>query len=503
MKRSSKLISGISTGYIYFFLNVAINLAIVPFILHFTGKLEYGLWITIMSIVGYIGLLDFGVATATSKFLSEINVDSFSNNKKIISNSIIIYSILGGMVVFIVFVGMFFIGHFFGLTGRLLEIGSIAFLLAGLNLALSFPLSVFGSVLIGQKELSLHNLINIIGLLLNAFFTIVFLWFGFGIVGIAFVLLVVNILIALVRIYYTQKIIPSVFSGFWCFDRAIFRKILSFGFFMFVLNIGAQIVFNTDNIVIAKILGVVYVTAYAIAFKMNQAAISFVRKIADSFFPFFSELYSSGDKNKLILYVFESTKFSVAIATPVFMVLTFWGKDIISLWVGMENFVGRPAFCLMAIVTLMSSIIYPGAMALQGMGKVKTLVFFNIFEALLNLFFSVFLAYKFGIFGVIFGTVLAMFLTNFWYVPFCLSRELQISLWRYVWETIILPFSLGVSLLFLIYFFDLFIENNNLFIITMKISVLFCLYLLSFSFVCMDKNRRLFYMDKFRSFSLS
>ena len=502
MEKSKKLILGISTSYIHSILNIGVNLALVPIILSSIGKLEYGIWITILSIVGYMGLLDFGVATATSKFLSENNTPNLPEAKKIISNSFTVYSIIASIVVVITVFLSFFLMRFFDIREDLLSISSIVFLLAGLNMALSFPSNVFGSVLFGFKDFFSFNIINILGVIVNAILTIVLLKMGFGIMSLAVVLLLTTFFVLFLRVVYLKKTMPDLFSNLWGFDRTIFFKILSFSGFMLVLSLGGQIVFNTDSIIIAKFLGISSVATYAIAFRMTQATTTFTYKISDAFFPFFSEFHSSKNKDKFVLFLFESTKFSIGLATILFLILIFLGKDIIGLWVGSQNFVGNLIFYFMALVALMGSIIRPGVMALKGMGKLKKIVLFNILEAFLNLFFSIFLVLKFGLFGVILGTFLAMFVTSFWLVPFTVCREGQISFKKYFFETIFMPILLGVCLMLPFLFFNFGMINNNWLIIIIKAMLLSIIYLFLFAFLCINKERRLFYMEKLRCFLL-
>lgn len=498
MKRSDKLMFGIGTSYLYFIINILMNIILVPIMLHFMGREEYGLWMTIISIVGYVGVLDFGVAFSVSKYVAEYYAKGDKQGLgKMLSTSLLIYSVLGSLALIVVVIISALLAQFLGLSGHLADKAAIAFLISGMNLAVTFPSNVIGGVLAGHQKVAQLNITNIIAILMNSILSVISLWLGFGVIGIAFVLLLSGISVTLMRLFYIFKSLPEVQITYKYFDRRMLGRILSFSFFMFVLSIGGQIVFNTDNIVIAKFIGVAAVTAYAIAFKVNQYAMAFINKLSDVFFTFYSELEAIGDKEKLKIYFLESAKMSMAIAVPIIIILLFWGASIIGFWVGNENFVGMSVLYVLIAITFMSSVIHPCAIALQGIGKIKDMVWFNIFEASCNIVLSILLALKIGVLGVALGTLLSMSISNLWYVPFRACRELGVRYSEYIYEGVILPLLIGGFSIFIAFVLNELVRCNNLIILLVKSVILIFVYLLLFLYIGLTAERRKYYLDKF------
>ena len=59
---------GIIVSYFNISLQVFINLAYVPILLHYIGKSEYGLYQLIGSFIAYFSIMDFGLSAAVVRF---------------------------------------------------------------------------------------------------------------------------------------------------------------------------------------------------------------------------------------------------------------------------------------------------------------------------------------------------------------------------------------------------------------------------------------------------
>jgi len=404
--------------------------------------------------------------------------------------------VLGCLVLFVTGVLSVFMSQFFALSGDHARVASIALLICGANLAISFPSNVMGSVLFGNQRIAEFNMINMLGVIINALLVLLVLGASMGVVGVAFVLLLAGLCVLMARVWYVMRIFPEISIGLRLFDRSMFIKVFSYSFFMFLLSIGSQIVFNTDNIVIARVLGVGMVASYAIAFRFNQFAMAFINKLSEVFYPFISELHAAGDRGRLNDYFNESTKLTVALATPIVFILIFWGQKILQLWIGPENVVIKPIIIILAGITLVSSIIRPGALALQGIGKVRELVLFNFLEALLNLAISIVLVIKVGLIGAAVGTIAAMCMTNLWYVPYKACKELKIPFLKYMIDNAVVPVLLGGVLMLFAYFIEGLLGSNSVMQVMLKAMLIMTAYATVFLFIGVNRQKRRLYLSK-------
>ena len=58
-------------SYLTIFTNIIVGIGLTPFILSSLGKSEYGLYMLVGSLIGYLALLDFGLNSTTVRFVSK------------------------------------------------------------------------------------------------------------------------------------------------------------------------------------------------------------------------------------------------------------------------------------------------------------------------------------------------------------------------------------------------------------------------------------------------
>ena len=68
-KKPSPLVNVLSNYGVFFFTAVA-SFFLSPFIVHRLGNETYGTWALLVSLVGYLGLLDLGVRGAVTRFIA-------------------------------------------------------------------------------------------------------------------------------------------------------------------------------------------------------------------------------------------------------------------------------------------------------------------------------------------------------------------------------------------------------------------------------------------------
>ena len=65
---SSKISAGVLASYFNTGASIACNFIVVPVYLKYLGSQEYGLWLTISGLVGYLSLLNLGISQTTANY---------------------------------------------------------------------------------------------------------------------------------------------------------------------------------------------------------------------------------------------------------------------------------------------------------------------------------------------------------------------------------------------------------------------------------------------------
>lgn len=143
MKTNIKLAAIIT--YASVFLGVIISLGSTPFIVSTLGKSEYGLFALVNSIIAYIVLLDLGFGSAVIRFNAKyISENDSAGQRNINGMFLLLFSAIGLLSLLASVILVFnFDAIFSSLDAAELGILKTIFIIAAINVAVSFPLNIF------------------------------------------------------------------------------------------------------------------------------------------------------------------------------------------------------------------------------------------------------------------------------------------------------------------------------------------------------------------------
>jgi hypothetical protein len=119
------------------------------------------------------------------------------------------------------------------------------------------------------------------------------------------------------------------------------------------------------------------------------------------------------------------------------LILNYW---FLKLWVGEEFFAGVTTLLLTLVLMIRHNIIHVSSLFLFGGGIVKGISFVAIIEAAINITLTIILGKAFGVNGIILASILAGIVTTSWYIPYKISKYLQMNFKEYLLRPILLPF---------------------------------------------------------------
>src|SRR5579871_7019173 len=105
MSHTRKILQGSVSNVARVLLSMAVALVLPPLLVHRLAPAEYGAWVLILQCSGYMGLLDFGLQTAVSKFVAEFDaLEDCSSSGAILSSSFVLlcFSALWGVLAIVV-----------------------------------------------------------------------------------------------------------------------------------------------------------------------------------------------------------------------------------------------------------------------------------------------------------------------------------------------------------------------------------------------------------------
>ena len=71
MSRTSRALKGTLTSFLQYGLQIVLQAALVPLVLHIAGRETLGAYAILMQAIGYLALADLGFSVATNRFLAQ------------------------------------------------------------------------------------------------------------------------------------------------------------------------------------------------------------------------------------------------------------------------------------------------------------------------------------------------------------------------------------------------------------------------------------------------
>jgi O-antigen/teichoic acid export membrane protein len=448
------ILKNVLSNWVGFIVYTAIAFYLSPFLIHSLGKEVYGLWVLVGSLTGYMGILDMGVRSAivkyTSSYFAKKDYKELSN---IANNSITLFTIFACVILLVVTILFFFLEDIFQIRPDMLRTSQIVFVIMGVNLALTFPLNVFGGMISGLQRYEITNGLSIVFAILKLVLLIIFINQGYGIIALALITVVLTQVKYLIFFVVVKKLIPEYNFKFLYYNREAAKKILSFSFKTFLLVVSEMAVYYSDTIIIGAFLALSTVTFYVVAWTLLDYLRKIVNRIAFVLMPAASEMDAHKKIENIKNLYKQSTKYSLLIMIPVLSVLLIMGDSFLVLWLG-EEF--RKSYMVLLILgageifALMQSI---ANQMLVGLGRHNLIGKQKIYLAGLKIGLSIFLLHYFDILGVAMGTTIPILaVTLFALIPISL-REFHYTLGSFLNDVIKTPaifFVCSLAVLFLI-----------------------------------------------------
>jgi len=185
------------------------------------------------------------------------------------------------------------------------------------------------------------------------------------------------------------------------------KLVLSTGGLFFVLQITAAIQSQSDNIIIAKMIGVGAVAEYSICMQMFLVIPMVMGLLWAPLWPAYREALASGDIAWIKQVFYRSIKLACVGGIPASAVLVFFGQDIILVWVG-DAVLPSPLLlvgCGMWVFMLVVGSAM--AMLLNGLQVIKIQIMVAVSASILNVCLSIWLIAEIGLEGAVYGSVIS------------------------------------------------------------------------------------------------
>lgn len=382
---------------------------------------EFGFWALLWTVFGCGVLSDFGFGLAVQKTVAELSVrQEWERLSRTLSTIFFAYCLIAlGLVVLVASSSHALIG-FFTISPENREPFRQVMVWFFIGMGFAFPMNIFPEVLRGQQRISLGNTIAMVASILVLASLVVALRWGWGFRSVVIIgLLGVIVPSAVCGLLAFQKM-PGVVLRPALFTPGLVRQTMCFSLYAHFIMVSYLILTKTHQIVISSLLAVSAVALYQPGAKVGEYFGLMTRQLSDTLQPAAAHLYARGERKALRTLLLDGMRFSVLIATPLYLICACHMDTVLRLLTG-ETTPDRVTYWVAQLYTLwcygftVTHNVYKRIAVMCG--RERELMWAGVVEAIANVVLSVILILKFrSVVSVVVGGLVPSVVIGWFYL---------------------------------------------------------------------------------------
>lgn len=431
--------AGVLLSYGQTVLSTLISLVYTPVMLRLLGQSEYGLYTLVNGFISNLSLMSFGLGSAYVRYYSRYEAsDGEDGVAKINGMFMIIFLVIAAASLVVGGILVANVHNIFSanLTPAEIETARVLMALLVVNIAVSFPCSVFTSYITAKERFFFQRMISMIRTVLNPIVMLPLLLMGMGSVALVIVTLVLSVVTDVSSIYYSFKKLNMRFT-FGKFDFALLREMGGFSFFIFLNMIIDQINWTVDTTLLGIISGTAATAIYGVGSQLHRYYMTLSTSISGVFVPQINRIVARGEGDDALTRLFTRVgRIQFMLLMLVLTGFVFVGSPFIEAWGGGE-YEGAYPIALMLMVPVTVPLIQNVGIEIQrakNKHQFRSKVYF--FMALGNVAISIPLGMKWGGFGCAMGTGISMIVCNGFVMNWYYHRHIGLDM-KYFWKSIL------------------------------------------------------------------
>lgn len=434
------------TNYFATGINMLLGLLIIPFLIKKLGKDAFGLVILAESIVAFLELATIGIRLslsrhATFSFSQDKNEDFLeylSTSRYILLGLAAVIAAIG-LGVALNFPRLFHVPDLYvGESKKLFSLITLSCVVTTVNI-------VFWSVLYVKQRMDLVNIAASSGVFLRA----VGIFVLFSLLPKPYITLTTYGFIYLVMVcaresliyVWHKKLIPGIKLSLKYFRVSKIREMASFGAFSTIGQISAIFNDQAANVIVNIFWGAGFNAIYGVGLKFPMMMKRLFLEPTWVLTPTFTHLAAKNDKARLETIFFMYTKIISIITIPLCLILIYFARPIILIWVGSDF---SPAIDILRIQMVSLLVALPfcvSAVVNNAYARVKIPSFISLAAAASNIALCIILGkiFSLGLVGIAMASAIPTFLAFTLFAPYYSCKTAGLSLKQYLIKTFLLP----------------------------------------------------------------
>ncbi len=490
----NQLKAGAALNYVSICLNMVVGLIYTPYMLRMLGQSEYGLYSLAASIIAYLTVLDLGFGNAIVRYTAKFRAEGKQREQEEMFGMFFVLYIGIGIIAMIAGSALSLnVENLFSRSMTETEVTRtrIMLWLMTFNLAFTFPMSIWGSIMTAYERFVFQRLVSIIRSVLNPVVMVLLLVIGYKAVAMVVVTTIFNVVTLLINWWYCKYRL-DIKIRFAKFKWNFLKEVSVYSFWIFLNAIMDRIYWSTGQFVLGVYRGAVAIAIYAVAIQLQNMYMMFSTAISGVFLPKITSMVTKENNEKNISDLFIRTgRLQYVIMAFILSAFIVFGKPFIQLWAG-NGYEDAYYICLMFFIPLTVPLIQNvGITILMARNQMKFRSLLYIVIALLSLALSVLLAKPYGGYGCALATSLALFVGQVLIMNVYYQRKQHLDIlrfWREIMKMSIVPLSFVLIGLFAINHLEIQFLSIGKFVLAGIVFTI--LYVIAFWNFSMNKEER-------------
>lgn len=404
--RSKDIAKNISVSLSMRVASILASLLLVPLTINYVNPTQYGIWLALSSIIGWVTFFDLGLGNGfRNKFAEAKAKGNILLAQQLVSTTYITIS----TIVFLVFIFIFIINLFLDWSSILnvsisyrQELSKV-FIIVILFTCVNMVANVFSSLLQADQKPGYTSVITAIGQYVSLL--VIFLMGKFtegSLLNMALFYSGIPCLIMLLAsiIFFKFTSYKQYIPSFSKYNKKLIREIMGLGSQFFAIYLCLIAIFQVVNLVITREIGPLGVTQYNIANRYFNIIYMLINILVTPFWSAFTDAYTKKDfvwmksmvkKLQFCWYALIFVGLCMLVVSPIFY----------ELWIGDSVYIPISLSCAMLFLAINQSLGTIYMYLINGIGTVRIQLITYVIFAVISWPLFTFSAKLFGLNGIV------------------------------------------------------------------------------------------------------
>ena len=337
-------------SYLNFGISSVLIFLLSPYLVNFLGNYSFGVWKSIQKILTFATVAD-GRATQALKWViaNDESKGDFILKQQAIGSSLKVWLYFLPFMLLIISLLVWNLPNLINnIDSSLYESVYLVGFILGANMLINPFFFFFDAILVGTNNGYKSTSIQIIGVVFSNFLMVLVAYLGYGIIGLASVILLITLMNALFVFYVCKKNITWL--GIQKPSKEQIKEFFGFSLWVFLWSFIQKLILSTEILLIAFLLNPETVSNYVFTTYIVQLAISISLISGSAITPGLGKVIGAKEFDKA-REITKSTRDVVMFIAAFFGgIILLLNRNFVSLWMGETYFMGDYSNLLIVLI---------------------------------------------------------------------------------------------------------------------------------------------------------